>query len=167
MYVDTVFGFYGYFYFFNGLVGCLSMIVWAPAILGVLYACVLHFCMCTCSVQLSMFHIERHSRNRLIITNIIILLLIIIVKHVIDQIRFPTLLSNGFDSGVNNDYFCSMRLSPSDTCACHQATGNHFSAACECIGVSNLHVISSIYLQTVHTPFSLFPSFFQLKFVSS
>ena len=39
VYVDTVFGFYGYF-FLNNSVGCLSMIVWTPAILGVLYACV-------------------------------------------------------------------------------------------------------------------------------
>ena len=33
-----------------------------------LYACVLHFCICICSAQLSMFHMERRSRNRLIIT---------------------------------------------------------------------------------------------------
>ena len=43
------------------------MIVWTPAALGVLYACVLCFCICTCSAQLSMFHMERHSRNMLII----------------------------------------------------------------------------------------------------
>ena len=73
VYVDTVFGFYGYFFFFlfNCLAGCLSMIVWTPAVLGVFYACVLHFCTCTCSVQLSMFHMERRSRNTLIITIII------------------------------------------------------------------------------------------------
>ena len=41
MYVDTVFGFHGYF-IFNCLVGCLSMIAWTPAALGVLYACVLY-----------------------------------------------------------------------------------------------------------------------------
>ena len=49
VYFDTVF-----VCFFNGLVGCLSMIVWTPAVLGVLYACVLYFCIFTCSVQLSM-----------------------------------------------------------------------------------------------------------------
>ena len=48
------------------------MIVWTPAVLGVLYACVLYFCICTCSVQLSMFHMERCSRNTLIIIIIII-----------------------------------------------------------------------------------------------
>ena len=41
------------------------MIVWAPAVLSVLYAFVLYFCICTCSVQLSMFHMERRSRNTL------------------------------------------------------------------------------------------------------
>ena len=30
-------------------------------------ACALYFCICTCSVQLSMFHMERRSRNTLII----------------------------------------------------------------------------------------------------
>ena len=51
----------------NCLVGCFSMIVWTPAVLSVLYACVLYFCICTCSAQLSMFHRERRSRNTLII----------------------------------------------------------------------------------------------------
>ena len=45
------------------LVACLNMIVWTYAVLGVLYACVLYFHICTCSVQVSMFHMERHSRN--------------------------------------------------------------------------------------------------------
>ena len=67
VYVDTVFGFYWFFFFFHCLVGCFSMIVWAPAVLSVLYACVLHFCIGTCSAQLSMFHMERHSRSTLII----------------------------------------------------------------------------------------------------
>ena len=49
------------------LVGCLSMIVWTHAVLGVLYACVLYFSVCTCSAQLSMFHVERCSRNTIII----------------------------------------------------------------------------------------------------
>ena len=41
------------------------------AVLGV-YACILDFCICTCSAQLSMFHMERNSRNTISI-NIIIL----------------------------------------------------------------------------------------------
>ena len=40
------------------------MIVWTHV---VLYACVLYFCTCTCSTQLSTFHMERRSRNMLII----------------------------------------------------------------------------------------------------
>ena len=48
------------------------MIVWTPAVVSVLYACVLYFCICTCTAQLSMFHMERRSRNTLIIVNIII-----------------------------------------------------------------------------------------------
>ena len=38
-----------------------------------IYACVLHFCIHTCSAQLSMFHMERHSRNTLIIIIITII----------------------------------------------------------------------------------------------
>ena len=37
------------FFFFYCLVGCFSMIVWTPAVLSVLYACVLYFCICPCS----------------------------------------------------------------------------------------------------------------------
>ena len=43
VYIDTVFGFYGYsflFFFLTHLyclVGCLSMIIWTHAVLGVLY----------------------------------------------------------------------------------------------------------------------------------
>ena len=47
------------------------MTVWTHAILGVLYACVLYFCICTCSAQLSMFHVEGHSRNMLFVITII------------------------------------------------------------------------------------------------
>ena len=85
VYVDAVFGFYGLFcvffccfcfclflFFFNCLVGCFSMIVWTPAVLSVLYACVSYVCICPHSAQLSMFHMERRSRNIFII---IILLL--------------------------------------------------------------------------------------------
>ena len=42
------------------------MTIWTPTVLSVLYACVLYFCICTCSAQLSMFHMERHSTNTLI-----------------------------------------------------------------------------------------------------
>ena len=45
--------------------------VWTPAVLGALYACVLYFCICTYSAQLSMSHIERRSRNMLVIITII------------------------------------------------------------------------------------------------
>ena len=43
------------------------MIDWTPAVLSVLFTRVLHFCICTCSAQLSMFHMERRSRNTLIV----------------------------------------------------------------------------------------------------
>ena len=43
-------------------------------VLSVLYACVLYLCICTCSAQMSMFHIERRSRNTLIIIIIIIVI---------------------------------------------------------------------------------------------
>ena len=68
MYVDTVYGFYGYS--FLCLVSCFSMITWTPTVLSVVYACVSYFCICTCSAQLSMFHMERHSRNTLNIITI-------------------------------------------------------------------------------------------------
>ena len=45
------------------------MIVWTHAVLGVLYACVLYFCICTCLAQLSMLQMERCSRNTIIIEN--------------------------------------------------------------------------------------------------
>ena len=74
------------FFFFYAhhycLVECLSMIVWTHAVLGVLYACVLYFCICTCSAQfflLSMSHMERCPRNTLIIIIIIIIVFIIVV----------------------------------------------------------------------------------------
>ena len=43
------------------------MIIWAPTVLSVLYACVLYFCIWICSAQLGMFHMEKCSRNTLII----------------------------------------------------------------------------------------------------
>ena len=56
------------------LVGCLRMIVWTHALVGVLCACVLYFCVCTCAAQLNMFHMERRSRNTIIIITISFLL---------------------------------------------------------------------------------------------
>ena len=55
------------------LVRCLSVVVWTHAVLGVLYTCVLYFCICTYSAQLSMFHVEKCSRNRLIIIIVIVI----------------------------------------------------------------------------------------------
>ena len=81
VYVDMVFGFYVLFLFvclfvvvflvfFSELLSWMfSVIIWAPAVLSVLYACVLYFCICPCTAQLSMFHMEWRSRNTLIITS--------------------------------------------------------------------------------------------------
>ena len=55
------------------------MIVWTPAVLSVLYACVLYFCICPSSVPLSMFHMERHSRNTLILLLLLIIIIIVII----------------------------------------------------------------------------------------
>ena len=62
------------------------MIVWSHAVLGVSYACVTYFCICTCSAQLSMFHMERRPRNTLII---IIIIIIIIVCGMCQQGSVP------------------------------------------------------------------------------
>ena len=58
------------------------MIIWTPTVLSVLYACVLYFCICTCSAQMNMFHMERRSRNTLII-------LILILDHGLPALQFP------------------------------------------------------------------------------
>ena len=52
------------------------MIIWTPTGLNVVYACVSYFCICTCPAHLSMFHVEKHSRNTLIIIIIIIIITI-------------------------------------------------------------------------------------------
>ena len=52
-----------------------SMIVQTPAVLSVLYACVLYFCTCPYSAQQSMFHMERSSTHILIIIIIIIIII--------------------------------------------------------------------------------------------
>ena len=57
------------------------MTVWTHAVLGVLYACVLYFCICTSSAQLSMFHMERRSRNTIVIIIVIIIIIIIITTY--------------------------------------------------------------------------------------
>ena len=55
------------------------MIIWTPAVLSVVYACVLCFCICTCSAKLSVFHVERRSKNTLMIITIIIIIVIVII----------------------------------------------------------------------------------------
>ena len=55
-------------------VGVNRSVIWTPTVLSVLYACVLYFCICTCSAQSNMFHMERCFRNTLIIIIIIIIL---------------------------------------------------------------------------------------------
>ena len=68
--------------FFNCLVGCLSMVVWTP-VLGVLHACVLYFCTCTCSAQLSMFYMEKRSRIRsLLLLSVFFFLLLLLLNDI-------------------------------------------------------------------------------------
>ena len=81
VYIDTVYGFL--WVFFLCLVGCFSMIIWTPTVLSVIYACVLYFCICTCSAQLSMFHMEKRSRNTLII----IIIIISFMSHCLDLLN--------------------------------------------------------------------------------
>ena len=80
-------GFMGTFYVFNTLlyclVGCLSMFVWTHAVLGVLHACVLYFCIYTCSAQLSMVHVERRSRNTLFVVVVVVVVVFIIIIIII------------------------------------------------------------------------------------
>ena len=74
MYIDTIFVFNRYIDFFNQslLLGwmfehdCLDTCSFG-------YVYVLYFCICTCSVQLSMFYMERYSRNKIIVIIIIII----------------------------------------------------------------------------------------------
>ena len=53
VYVDTVFGFMCILFLCIDLVGCFSMIIWTPAVLSVLYACVLYLHL------FIMFHMEK------------------------------------------------------------------------------------------------------------
>ena len=63
-------GFYGVFFFFLMLSWMFQHDYLDTYCFG-LYACVLHFCICICSAQLSIFHMEKRSRNMLIIIIII------------------------------------------------------------------------------------------------
>ena len=82
-------GYFFFLFFFYCSLGCLSMIAWTHAVLGVLYACVLYFCICICSAQLSMFHMERHSRNTPITTVIINIPPAQAFQHATDKHLFP------------------------------------------------------------------------------
>ena len=57
----TFFFFFFFCFLFTRLVGYFSMVVWPAAVLSVLYACVLYFCICPCSAHLSIFHMEWRS----------------------------------------------------------------------------------------------------------
>ena len=70
---------------------CLSTIVWTQAVLGVLYAWILHVSIC-CSVLFSMFHIERCSTNTIIITIIIIIITIITTSSIALYLTVHTVL---------------------------------------------------------------------------
>ena len=54
------------------------MTVRTHAVLGVLYGRVLYSSICTCSAQLTTFHMKRHYRNAITIIIIIISIIIII-----------------------------------------------------------------------------------------
>ena len=58
------------------------MIVWTHAVFSVLYASVLYFFISSCSAPLSMFYMERRSRNAIIIIIIIIIITIIIIRSI-------------------------------------------------------------------------------------
>ena len=77
--VDSVFGCFACLFdsFFNCFSwmfqhACLDTCCFECLIIK-LYACVLYFCICPCSAQLTMFHMERRSRNTLITVIIIII----------------------------------------------------------------------------------------------
>ena len=71
MYIDAIFALNGYFFsFFLYPYLLLSWMFghdWTHLLWVSIYACVLYFCICTCSARLNMFHMERRSRNTLII----------------------------------------------------------------------------------------------------
>ena len=89
VYVDTVYGFYGYRVFFF----MLSWMFQHDYLDTYCFECLI--CMCfvfsvyTCSAQLSMFHMERCSRNMLIIIIIIIIIIICPVVPSVLSITCP------------------------------------------------------------------------------
>ena len=72
------------------------MIIWTPTVLSVLYACVLYFCICTCSAQLSMCHMERRSRNKLFIIITIIIIIKLQACHSAFKLNKKTKCSNNW-----------------------------------------------------------------------
>ena len=65
------------------------MIVWTHAVLDVLYAHVIYFCICTCSAQQSIFRMERHSRTAVIVS-IIIMTVITMMMTFFTSSLFPS-----------------------------------------------------------------------------
>ena len=72
------------------------------------------FCICTCAVQLSMFHMKRRSRNMLIITIIILLVIFsrylelvypkrLILQVHVNSILFLSVLSNNNSSSSSSN----------------------------------------------------------------
>ena len=82
-----------------------------------IYACVLYFCICTCSAQLSMFHMERHSRNRLIVIIIIINVCVWYARSIISLM-----------CSLQGDMWLQKR----QVRGYQWAAGGHWGAACAC-----------------------------------
>ena len=47
--------------------------------MGVFFACVLYVCICTCSAQLGMLHMERRFKNTFIVMLMMILLMMMMI----------------------------------------------------------------------------------------
>ena len=120
MKVMTVISIFFSVFFFNCLVGCFSMTVWTPAVLSVLHACVSYFCICPCSVQLSMCYMERCSRNTLII----IIIIINTCRVSPPAGRFPGEVQDGETGGCQqNSHYCESQhqeLAQAAVTLCHQ-----------------------------------------------
>ena len=69
VYIDTAF-----FFFFLLLSWMFQHACLDTCCLSVLYPCVLYFCICPCTAQFSMFHMEKRSRNALVTIIIIIII---------------------------------------------------------------------------------------------
>ena len=72
VYIDAIFAFYGYADFFKNPSLLLSWMFEHGCLDTLCLGCLicmrfLFFVICTCSAQLSMFHLERRSRNTIII----------------------------------------------------------------------------------------------------